>query len=202
MNQGKIFILSAPSGTGKTTLLKRVMAEVEGLVFSVSHTTRSPRSGEQDGSDYHFVSREEFLAMRDEEQFLESAEVHGNLYGTSRQEVLDQSESGLDVILDIDVQGAAIIRDSAMVEASYIFLSPPSLQELERRLRGRAQDDDETIRTRLVNANEEMRAADAYEYLIINDQLEEAARVLAAVILAERARGHRLSSGKPANISS
>ncbi len=200
MNQGKIFILSAPSGAGKTTLLKKVMAEIEGVVFSVSHTTRPPRPGERNGVDYHFVSRDDFLTMRDGGQFLESAEVHGNLYGTSRKMVLEQTRAGLDVILDIDVQGAAIIRDTSILEACYIFLAPPSLPELEQRLRGRAQDDEETILTRLANARKEMAAAESYEYLVINDQLDEAAGMLAAVILAERARGHRLVSGKPAHI--
>ncbi len=200
MNQGKIFILSAPSGTGKTTLLKKVMAEVEGVAFSVSHTTRPPRHGEQNGVDYHFVDHTDFLTMRDTGQFLESAKVHGNLYGTSRKMVLEQTNAGLDVILDIDVQGAAIVRDASMLEATYIFLAPPSLPILEQRLRGRAQDDEKTILTRLANARKEMEAADSYEYLIINDQLDEAAGMLAAVILAERARGHRLVSGKPAHI--
>ncbi len=200
MNQGKVFILSAPSGTGKTTLLKQVMAKIEGLVFSVSHTTRGPRTGEVAGVDYHFIGHDEFLAKRDEGDFLESAEVHGNYYGTSKQAVLGQTEAGLDVILDIDVQGASIIKETANLNASYIFLSPPSLVELEKRLRGRAKDSDETIRVRLANAEKEMQAAQDYEYLIINDDLDIAAKVLAAVIMAERAKGHRLPSGKPAKL--
>ncbi len=200
MSHGKIFIISAPSGTGKTTLLKKVMAEIEGVTFSVSHTTRAPRAGEMNGIDYYFVSEKEFLAMQSTGEFLESAEVYGNYYGTTKQAVLNTIENGIDVILDIDVQGANIIRKALEIDASYIFLSPPSLKELEKRLQGRAKDDDETIRIRLANAGKEMLAANEYEYLIINDQLDVAAKVLASVILAERAKGHRLPSGKPAKL--
>ncbi len=197
MTTGRLFVISAPSGAGKTTLLKRVMAEVPGLVFSISHTTRKPRPGEQDGVDYHFVSRPEFLAMRDEGLFLEYAEVHDNLYGTSLAAIGEQLLAGLDVVLDIDVQGAAILRKNDELEATHIFISPPDLEELERRLRGRGTESEEMIRVRLKNAATEMAAADAYEYLIINDKVAEAANVLTAVIVAERARAHRLPSGKP-----
>ncbi len=197
MNQGKIFVLSAPSGTGKTTLLKKVMSEIIGLVFSVSHTTRSPRTGEKDGIDYHFVNRDEFLSMQEGGAFLESAEVHGNLYGTSKKAVLDQTHLGLDVVLDIDVQGADLVRQATNLDAIYTFISPPTLHELEKRLRGRAQDDEDTILVRLDNAKEELQAAKRYEYLIINDDLEEAAKMLSSVVLAERSRNHRSFSGKP-----
>lgn len=200
MTTGKIFILSAPSGTGKTTLLKKVMAELQHLVFSVSHTTRKPRPGEKDGVDYHFIEESEFIKMQLEEKFLENAKVHGNFYGTSRQSVVEQALAGFDVILDIDVQGASIIRETGQVEASYIFLAPPDIGELERRLRSRAQDDEATILTRLQNAKVEMEAAYRYEYLIVNDQLEDAAKMLSAVILAERAKGHRHLSGASINI--
>jgi guanylate kinase len=200
MTTGKIIILSAPSGTGKTTLLKRVMADIKRLVFSVSHTTRKPRPGEKNGIDYHFVDEAEFLQMRSDNQFLESAEVHGNYYGTSKAAVLEQLNAGYDVILDIDVQGASIIREKGKITATYIFLAPPSLEVLEKRLRGRAQDDEATIFRRLKNSRIEMQAAGDYEYLIINDQLEEAITMLSSVILAERAKAHRLASGRPANI--
>ena len=196
MTTGKLFILSAPSGAGKTTLLKRVMADLPGLAFSVSHTTRLPRAGEQDGVDYHFVSRAQFEAMRDQGVFLEWAEVHGNLYGTSRPAVLAQLATGLDVILDIDVQGAAILRESAAIPAASLFISPPSLPELERRLRGRGTDSEETVLLRLKNARQEMQAAVDYEYLIINDRLEQAVDTLRAIVIAERSRGHRLPTGQ------
>ena len=197
MTAGRLFVISAPSGAGKTTLLKRVMANVPGVVFSISHTTRKPRPGELDGVDYHFVSRSEFLAMIDEELFLEYAEVHDNLYGTSIAAIGVQLLEGKDVILDIDVQGAAILRKNDQLRATHIFISPPDLHELERRLRGRGTESEEMIKVRLKNAATEMAAADAYEYLIINDQIAEAANVLTAIILAERARAHRLPSGKP-----
>jgi guanylate kinase len=197
MTTGRLFVISAPSGAGKTTLLKRVMARVPGLVFSVSHTTRAPRPGERNGVDYHFVLKAEFLAMIEQGLFLEYAEVHDNLYGTSSAAIARQLEQGLDVILDIDVQGAAILRKTGRPEATHIFISPPDLAELERRLRGRGTENEEMITVRLKNAAIEMRAAAAYEYLIINDNLEETANLLASIILAERARAHRLPSGQP-----
>ncbi len=202
MTTGKLFILSAPSGAGKTTLLKRVMADLPGLAFSISHTTRLPRAGEVDGVDYHFVSRDKFEAMQDQGVFLEWAEVHGNLYGTSRPAVLAQLATGLDVILDIDVQGAAILRESAAIPAASLFISPPSLPELERRLRGRGTDSEETILLRLKNARKEMQAAVDYEYLIINDRLEQAIDTLRAIVIAERSRGHRLPTGQSIEILS
>ncbi|MDO9041835.1 MAG: guanylate kinase [Desulfocapsaceae bacterium] len=202
MTTGKLFILSAPSGAGKTTLLKKVMADLPGLAFSVSHTTRLPRAGEVDGVDYHFVSRARFESMREQGIFLEWAEVHGNLYGTSRPAVLAQLATGLDVILDIDVQGAAILRNSAVIPAASLFISPPSLSELERRLRGRETDSEETILLRLKNARKEMQAAVDYEYLIINDRLEQAIDTLRAIVIAERSRGHRLPTGQSIEILS
>lgn len=198
MTHGRLFVISAPSGAGKTTLLKGVMARLPGLSFSVSHTTRPPRPGEHAGIDYHFVSREEFLAMIDKGWFLEYAEVHGNLYGTSRSAVDRQRRTGVDVILDIDVQGASILRRGAVdLMATYIFIAPPSLKELERRLRGRGTESAETILVRLENARSELLAAREYEYLVVNDTLEETVDLLSSIIVAERARGHRYPSGKP-----
>ncbi len=200
MTEGRLFVISAPSGAGKTTLLKMVMAEVPGLVFSISHTTRTPRPGEQDGVDYHFVSREKFARMIDQGLFLEYAEVHDNLYGTSIGAIGAQLEEGLDVILDIDVQGATILRREKQLAATHIFISPPDLTELEKRLRGRGTESEEVIQLRLKNAAVEMRAAGEYEYLVINETIDESAHLLAAIIVAERARAHRLPSGKPIGI--
>lgn len=197
MNRGRLFVVSAPSGAGKTTILKQVMAQTQGLAFSVSHTTRSPRSGEIDGRDYHFVNHHQFEEMRAEGAFLEWAEVHGNLYGTSITAIEKQLDLGFDIILDIDIQGAAVLRDKKQIEASFIFIAPPSLEELERRLRGRGTDSDETIDVRLANARSEMAEADRYQYLIVNDTLDESIKVLTAIIVAERAKGHRLSTGEP-----
>ncbi len=196
MSQGRLYVISAPSGAGKSTILKQVMANVTGLAFSVSHTTRAPRSGEQDGVDYHFTSREQFLEMVDKGHFLEHAKVHGNLYGTSKQSVLEQIANGIDVILDIDVQGAALIRSSEMGEGTYVFIAPPSITELEKRLRGRDTENDVAVKMRLKNALDEMKAAKEYEYIVVNDRLQEAVELLTAIIWAERARAHRLPSGK------
>lgn len=195
--RGRLFVISAPSGTGKTTLLRLVMERISGLVFSISHTTREPRVGEQDGVEYHFVSHDDFLRMRDNGMFLEWAKVHDNYYGTSRQGIIDQLDRGVDIILDIDVQGAEIIRSSSGLAASHIFITPPGLSELERRLRSRGTESEESIRTRLRNARIEMHAAGEYEYIIVNDVLEEAVELLAAIILAERSKAHRLPSGDP-----
>ncbi len=197
---GRLFIISAPSGAGKTTLLRRVMADIPRLVFSVSHTTRQPRTGEREGIDYHFVTRQLFLEMRDTGQFLEWAFVHDNYYGTSLQEVRGRLEQGVDIVLDIDVQGAAIVRRSASLEASHIFIMPPGLDELERRLRGRGTESEDLIRTRLVNARREMEAAGEYQYLVVNDNLDTAAAVLRGIIFAERARAHRLPDGRPISL--
>lgn len=196
MIKGKLFVISAPSGAGKTTLLRRIMDDVAGLTFSVSHTTRPPRPGERDGIEYNFVSHEQFRTMIEDGLFLEFAEVHGNLYGTSGKAIEKQLQQGLDVILDIDVQGAEILRKIGQPEATFIFIAPPGLGELESRLRGRGTESEETIGLRLKNAEAEMRAAADYDYLIINDVLDEAEKVLTGVILAERAKAHRLPSGK------
>ncbi len=198
MNNTILFVLSAPSGCGKTTMLRRVMKMLPGLVFSVSHTTRAPRPGEIDGRDYYFVSREEFIALRDHEPsgFLEWAEVHGNLYGTSREGVERLQKQGFDVILDIDVQGAEQVRLNG--DPVTIFIAPPSLDELARRLRGRGTEDEDTLALRLANAKKEMAAADRYEYLIINDDLDQAVDSLRAVLVAERLRRRRLWDGSRA----
>ena len=197
MTTGKLFVVSAPSGTGKTTLLRRVMAQLPGLSFSVSHTTRSPRPGEVNGVDYHFVTKAEFLEMVGQGHFIEHAEVHANLYGTSRKTIELQRSSGVDVILDIDVQGAAILRRSGQLAATHIFIAPPSIAELEKRLRGRATENEEMVHIRLNNARVELQEMSEYEYLVVNDRLEETVNVLSSIIIAERAKGQRFPSGQP-----
>ncbi len=200
MNSGRLFVISAPSGAGKTTLLKKVMGRLDGVVFSVSHTTRPARPGERDGVDYHFVTPECFAAMIDEGLFLEHARVHDDLYGTSREAIVSQLARGLDVVLDIDVQGAAILRRAVDLPASHIFIAPPNLTELERRLRGRGTESEERLARRLHNARTELAAAAAYDYLLVNDRLEGAAETLLAIFIAERARGHRHPSGAPIHL--
>jgi guanylate kinase len=201
MSKGNLFVISAPSGTGKTTILKEILAVVPGVVFSVSHTTRAPRTGEQDATDYFFVNRDKFITMRDENDFLEWAEVHGNMYGTSRKSVEEQLALGLDVFLDIDVQGAKQLRDLPGLEAIFLFIAPPSWDELEKRLSGRGTDSDETISLRLNNARKEMTETEHYDYLVINDVVDEAVDMLRAVILAERCRKRRSPQGAPLPIA-
>ncbi|MFT5701205.1 MAG: guanylate kinase [Desulforhopalus sp.] len=197
MNQGRLFVISAPSGAGKTTLLKGVMSSLGKLKFSVSHTTREPREGEVDGIDYHFVSHDTFQQMITAGMFLEYADVHGNLYGTSHASIVDQLQDGFDVVLDIDVQGAAIVRDNREVDAAFVFITPPSFAELERRLRGRATENEEKIQIRLLNAKTELASVNKYDYVVVNHDIVEATRMLESIILAERARSYRLPSGDP-----
>jgi len=191
MHKGLLFVISAPSGCGKTTILKEVMQRIPALVFSVSHTTRNPRAGEKDKEHYHFVSVDAFMALRDQEPcgFLEWAEVHGNFYGTSVAEVNARCQQGQDVILDIDVQGAKQVRQGALPVT--IFIAPPSLEILEQRLRGRGTESEETVSKRLKNARAELAQVDAYEYVIVNDVLEEAVEGLCSIIIAERSRQRR-----------
>ena len=197
MKQGRLFVISAPSGAGKTTLLRGVMSSLVKVKFSVSHTTRNPREGEVDGVDYHFVSRDTFGQMIADNIFLEHAEVHDNFYGTSHAAIEEQLQDGFDVILDIDVQGAAILRENPQVDAAFIFIAPPSLVELERRLRGRGTENEEKVQVRLINARTELLSSSKYEYLIVNSDIDEATNVLQAIIIAERAKSHRLPTGDP-----
>ena len=197
MKRGRLFVISAPSGAGKTTLLRGVMSSLVKLKFSVSHTTRKPREGEVDGVDYHFVSKDTFQQMIADNMFLEHAEVHGNFYGTSHASIEQDLQDGFDVILDIDVQGAAILRKSAQVDAAFVFIAPPSLVELERRLRGRGTETEEKVQIRLINAKIELEASSEYEYLIVNNDVKEATNILQAIVLAERSKSHRLPTGDP-----
>ncbi|MFO7761619.1 MAG: guanylate kinase [Desulfobia sp.] len=195
--QGRLFVISAPSGTGKTTILKRVMADNRGLFFSVSHTTRPPRANEIDGRDYHFVSKEDFKRMSREGAFLEWARVYNNYYGTNKDEVEKELRKGRDIILDIDVQGARQVEKKAGDICCSVFIVPPSRQELKKRLSGRGSESENSLKIRLADSLEEMKDADYYDYIIINDQIEEAVRVLTAIIVAERSRQRRDPEGKP-----
>ncbi len=182
---GLLFIVAAPSGAGKSSLVNAVLAEDANLVLSISHTTRAPRPGEVDGREYHFVDRAKFLAMIEAGEFLESAEVHGNLYGTSHRQIAGVRESGRDVVLEIDWQGAQQVR-RIFPDAMGIFILPPSMAELERRLRSRNQDGEAVIRRRLAAAATEMSHVAEFDYVIINNHFEEARRDLAAVVRASR----------------
>jgi len=184
---GHLFIVSAPSGAGKTTLVKMLLERDGGIQLSVSYTTRAPRPGERDGREYHFIDVPTFLAMRENGDFLESAEVHGNHYGTSRRWIVGQMEAGRDVLLEIDWQGAQQVR--GLFHGSIgIFVLPPSVAELERRLRGRGQDSEETIARRVAAALDEMRHVGEFDYVIINNKLPEAIEDLQTVVRSVRLR--------------
>ncbi len=185
--RGILFVISAPSGAGKTTLCRELMKAFPDLNLSVSYTTREKRRGEVDGRDYRFIDRKSFQKMIDEGQFAEWAEVHGELYGTSIKSIREAEREGRDLILDIDWQGAKQIKER-IGKGVYIFILPPSMEELERRLRSRGKDSDEVIERRLKNAEEELRHAEWYDYNVMNDDLDEALSCLKAIVIAERCR--------------
>ena len=187
MSKGRSFIISGPSGVGKSTVLKALMEKRKNLYFSVSATTRSPRPGETDGVHYHFLDRDTFRQWVAEDQFLEHAEFVGNCYGTPRKYEYEAMEQGQDVILDIEVQGAAQVA-SKMPEVVRIFVAPPSWAELERRLTERGTDTPEKIRGRLERAKEEVKLAGTYDYFVINDSVEHAMSELDAIMTAEHCK--------------
>lgn len=187
MTKGNLFTVSAPSGAGKTSLVKAVIERLPGVVVSVSHTTRAQRPGEVDGQDYHFVQPERFEEMVEAGAFLEHAQVFDNFYGTAQASVEAQLREGLDVILEIDWQGAQQVR-RLMPDCTPVFVLPPSLETLEQRLRGRGQDNDAIIARRMRDALTEMSHFSEADFLIINDVFEEAVQDLSAVILAQRLR--------------
>ncbi len=189
--RGSLFVVSAPSGAGKSTLCNRLIKEVEGVIFSVSYTTRSPRKGEQDGVHYHFVTEAAFRNMIEKGEFLEWAEVHGNLYGTSIRWVEEKLSEGKDVLLDIDVQGALQLREKAL-EGVYVFILPPSIDALRDRLLKRATDAPDEINKRLENAKKEIPYYEKYDYVIINDILDKAYDELRSVVIASRVRKGRI----------
>ena len=187
---GNLFIVSAPSGAGKTSLVKALLTVNKNIDVSVSYTSRPPRPGEIEGKDYHFVSRETFLTMIHHGDFLESAEVYGNLYGTSQSWLNKELQSGRDILLEIDWQGAAQVRHR-FPNCIPIFILPPSLQALETRLRGRGQDSQEVIARRLQAAQEDIAHVAEFDYVIINDKLNEALQQLNAVVIAAGLRRDR-----------
>jgi guanylate kinase len=180
---GNLFIISAPSGAGKTSLVSALLKSNTQIALSISYTTRAPRPGETNGKDYHFISREMFLEMAKDGDFLESAEVYGNLYGTSQPWIEKELASGRDILLEIDWQGAAQVR-TLMPQAISIFILPPSLAALETRLKGRGQDSEEVIARRLHAAQEDISHVAEFDYVIINDKLDEALRQLDALIIS------------------
>ncbi len=196
MARGDLFILSAPSGAGKTTLIQSILKRLEasgGLAFSVSHTTRRPRAGEVDGQDYHFVEHDHFQRMIVEDRFLEWAEVHGHYYGTASDEVFPRLERGIDVLMDIDVQGAERVL-ARYPEAHSIFIMPPGFQALRARLQKRGLDDPQEIARRLAVSLWEIKRYGLYRYVIINENAGRASEALAAIILDKRQRKERMEA--------
>ncbi len=183
--RGSLFVLSGPSGAGKGTLRKKMFQKVPGISFSISCTTREPRDGEREGIDYHFITAEEFQSRFERGEFLEHAEVHGHFYGTLRDDAVRVLDSGSDILLEIDVQGALQVREK-MPESILLFVAPPSFEELEQRLRDRGTESEERLQVRLRNARWEMGKAALYDYVIINDDIERAAGELEGIILEQR----------------
>jgi guanylate kinase len=187
---GTLFVVSSPSGGGKGTIIQRVLDVVPDLSYSVSFTTRAPRNNEMNGREYFFVSREVFEEMVAAREFLEWACVHGNLYGTAKRQVREETSTGIDIVLEVDVQGAESVRELPLDSVS-IFILPPSFEVLRQRLIARGTDTPQELEVRLRNAPHELRQYSSFDYVIINDQVERAARQLAAIIHAERARCER-----------
>ena len=190
--RGTLIVVSAPSGAGKTTLCREVRLRVSDLAYSISYTTRAPRPGEQDGTDFHFITEERFRALRDRSEFAEWARVHNNYYATSATTIETALAAGRDVLLDIDTQGAAQLR-ARYPEAVLVFIVAPSIAELEQRLRERGSDPQREIEGRLTRAREEISLWRQYDYLIVNRDVKDAVEQLTAIITAERCRTARLT---------
>ena len=191
--RGRLFVVSAPSGTGKTTVVERLVQVVPDLVMSRSYTSRAIRKGERDGVDYNFITRARFEQLIAGNAFLEWANVFGNLYGTCAADTECELAAGRDLVLVIDVQGARKVRSRGLETVS-IFVLPPSFETLERRLRGRSKDSEEAIRRRLATARAEIDAVVAYDYVVVNDELEACVDRIRAIVLAERARLHSMNA--------
>lgn len=194
MNKGLLILISAPSGAGKTSLVNEIIDRDDLLIKSVSHTTRAKRPGEEESIDYFFTTESEFNQMVSNNDFIEHAEVFGNFYGTSKNYVEENLDFGFDVILEIDWQGARQIQ-SVKREAVSIFIAPPTKQELENRLRKRGKDSEETISIRMSQATSDMKKAESYNYVVVNDSFETATNQLLTIISAERLRtSHQIKS--------
>lgn len=188
--RGVLLVVTAPSGGGKSAVLKRLRELDPALGYSISYTSRAPRGGETDGKEYHFVSREEFERMIGEGAFYEHAEVHGNLYGTSAAVIESALSHCQDIALDIDVQGGLNLK-SRLPEAALVFLMPPSMETLEQRLRGRASDKEEQICLRMKNAEREIECWSRYDYVVVNEELDATVEIVRGILVAERQKASR-----------
>jgi guanylate kinase len=191
-SKGSLFVVSAPSGAGKTTLCRELVSSLPHLRFSVSYTTRQPRQGEVNDRDYTFINREDFRSMADRGGFIEWAEVHGELYGTSRERIEELMDSGNDLILDIDTQGAMQIKEKFAI-GTYVFILPPSMEVLKQRLEQRMTDSTKEIEKRIKRAVVEIKTYPKYDYVIINDRLEDALREFEAIIISHRASTKKIN---------
>ena len=189
--RGMMLVLSSPSGAGKTSISRRLLAEEEGIVMSVSATTRPPRPGEVDGKDYYFYSPETFSQTVAEGGFLEHATVFDNSYGTPKKPVWEALESGRDVLFDVDWQGTRKLRENAREHLVSVFILPPSIEELESRLKGRGQDSDEVVAGRMARAKSEMSHYEEYDYIVINDDLDKSVESVKSILRAERLKKDR-----------
>ena len=190
--RGIMLVLSSPSGAGKTTIASRLLKD-PGVEISISHTTRMKRKGEKDGKDYHFVDRETFTRMRDQDAFLEWAVVFDNYYGTTRKPVEEALAAGRDVLFDVDWQGARKLRESAQDDVVAVFILPPTAAALEERLRARAEDSEDVVVRRMRGASNEIQHWDEYDYVVVNDDIEQSVTAVRAILAAERLRRTRLT---------
>ena len=190
--RGIMLVLSSPSGAGKTTIASRLLKD-PGVEISISHTTRMKRKGEKDGKDYHFVDRETFTRMRDQDAFLEWAVVFDNYYGTTRKPVEEALAAGRDVLFDVDWQGARKLRESAQDDVVAVFILPPSAAALEERLRARAEDSEDVVVRRMRGASNEIQHWDEYDYVVVNSDIEQSVTAVRAILAAERLRRSRLT---------
>ncbi len=189
--RGLMLVLSSPSGAGKSSIARELLAREQDLRMSVSATTRLPREGEVDGKDYHFISIDEYKRMESENEFLESAKVFDNYYGTPRQPVMDSLKAEKDVLFDIDWQGTQQVSNNALSDLVRVFILPPDVVELEKRLRGRALDPEDVIQRRMSKASDEMSHWAEYDYVVINTVLEDAIKEVQNILHVERAKRHR-----------
>lgn len=194
MNKGRLYIISAPSGAGKSTLCSMLINKYPAVKYSISYTTRAPRGNEVDGREYFFIDKDTFKKMIDNNDFLEWAEVHGNYYGTSKQQINNALNDGIDIFLDIDPQGAMQLKEKLDNIATFIFITAPSLAELKSRLENRGTDKAENIALRLENAKKEVEYFKKYDYLIINDASDEAFKQLETIYLAEKLRTNQYNN--------